>query len=121
VVISPLSHGGGFNVDPFASNHTPPVPSSEEQFKMEADFFDRVLGNDKPEPVESSIQYYTMGEGRWHTTKIWPPEGLSAERLYSWGTQHPDRGGTLCAGLAIERHLATKEHTGVLDKQGRVL
>jgi hypothetical protein len=82
VVIGPLSHGGDYDVDPFASNHTPPVPSTEEQFKMEADFFDRVLRNDTPEPIESSIQYYTMGEGRWHTTKIWPPPGLSADRLY---------------------------------------
>ena len=82
VVIGPLSHGGGFNVDPFAPSHTPPVPSTEEQFKMEADFFDRVLRNDTPEPVESSVQYYTMGEGRWHTTKTWPPTGSSAERLY---------------------------------------
>jgi putative CocE/NonD family hydrolase len=81
VIIGPLSHGGGFNVDPFASNHTPPVPSTEEQLKMQADFFDRVLRNDMPE-IESSIQYYTMGEGRWHTTKVWPPAGLSPERLY---------------------------------------
>jgi putative CocE/NonD family hydrolase len=82
VIIGPLSHGGDYDVDPFASNHTPPVPSTEEQFKMEADFFDRVLQNDRPEPIESSVQYYTMGEGRWHTTKTWPPEGFSAERLY---------------------------------------
>jgi len=82
VIIGPLSHGGDFNVDPFASNHTPPVPSTEEQFKMEADFFDRVLRNDTPEPIESLIQYYTMGEGQWHTTKTWPPAGLSVERLY---------------------------------------
>jgi uncharacterized protein len=73
VVIGPLSHGGGFNVDPFASNHARPVPPTEEQFKMEADFFDRALRNNPPEPIESSIQYYTMGE---------PPAGLSAERLY---------------------------------------
>jgi putative CocE/NonD family hydrolase len=82
VVIGPLSHGGDFNVDPFASNHTPPIPSTEEQFKIEADFFDRVLRNETAEPIESSIHYYTMGEGRWHTTKAWPPAGLSAERLY---------------------------------------
>ncbi len=82
VIIAPLSHGGDYNVDPFASNHTPPVPSTEEQFKMEADFFDRVLRNERPEPIESSVQYYTMGEGRWHTTKTWPPEGFSTERLY---------------------------------------
>ena len=82
VVIGPLSHGGGFNVDPFVSNHTPPVPSTAEQFKMEADFFDRVLRNDVPPAIESSIQYYTMGEGQWHTATTWPPQGLSTERLY---------------------------------------
>jgi putative CocE/NonD family hydrolase len=82
LVIGPLSHGGDFNADPFASNHTPPAPPSEEQHKMEADFFDRVLRDGTPETVESSIHYYTMGEGRWHTTKTWPPEGLSTERLY---------------------------------------
>jgi putative CocE/NonD family hydrolase len=82
VVIGPLSHGGDFNVDPFGSKHTPSAPPTEEQFKMEADFFDRVLRNEKPETVESSIQYYTMGEGQWHIAKTWPPAGLSAERLY---------------------------------------
>ncbi|MGA9308571.1 MAG: CocE/NonD family hydrolase, partial [Candidatus Sulfotelmatobacter sp.] len=81
-VIGPLSHGGDFNVDPFASNHSPAAPPSEEQFKMEADFFDRMLRNPTAEPVESSIQYYTMGQAQWHTTKVWPPAGLSAERLY---------------------------------------
>ena len=81
VVIGPLSHGGGFNVDPFASTHTPPVPTTEEQLKMEADFFDRALRNPIPESIESSIQYYTMGEGRWHATTIWPPPGVSTERL----------------------------------------
>lgn len=49
---------------------------------MEADFFDRVLRKDRPETIESSIQYYTMGQGEWHTTAIWPPPGLSTERLY---------------------------------------
>lgn len=82
VVIGPLSHGGSFNVDPFVTEHAQPTPSSEEQFKMQADFFDRVLRNDTPENIESSIQYYTMGEGRWHTTKTWPPTGISAERIY---------------------------------------
>jgi uncharacterized protein len=82
VVIGPLSHGGDFNVDPFASKHKPPMPPSEEQFRMEADFFDRLLRNDTRETTESSIQYYTMGEGQWHTTKTWPPAGLSAEHLY---------------------------------------
>lgn len=82
VIIGPLSHGGGFNVDPFAASHTPPIPSTEEQLKMEADFFDRVLRNNTPKVIESSIQYYTMGEAQWHMTKTWPPEGVSTQRLY---------------------------------------
>jgi uncharacterized protein len=82
VVIGPLSHGGSFNVDPFAEKHLPPMPTEGEQFKMEADFFEQALRGETPAKIESSIHYYTMGEGNWHTTKIWPPEGLSSERLY---------------------------------------
>ncbi len=82
LVIGPLSHGGSFNVDPFAAEHTPPAPPREEQFKMEADFFDRTLRGDRQEKIESSIQFYTMGEGAWHTTRVWPPMGMSSERLY---------------------------------------
>jgi uncharacterized protein len=82
VIIGPLSHGGGFNVDPFAAKHSPPEPTIEEQLRMEADFFDRTLRSDAPEPIESSIQYYTMGAARWHTTRVWPPAGIAVERLY---------------------------------------
>jgi hypothetical protein len=82
VVIGPLSHGGSFNVDPFAEKHLPPVPTGEEQLKMEEDFFSQTLSNQTPARIESSIRYYTMGEGKWHITKVWPPEGLSSEKLY---------------------------------------
>ncbi len=82
VVIGALSHGGNFEVDPFAKSHTPPNPTRDQQFKMEADFFDRALRNETPVKIESSIQYYTMGEGKWHTTKTWPPAGIETERLY---------------------------------------
>lgn len=82
VVIGPLSHGGSFNADPFAVSHTPPEPPLPEQYRMEADFFDQVLRHDPPEKIKSTIRYYTMGEGKWHSTKLWPPEGLHTERLY---------------------------------------
>jgi uncharacterized protein len=82
VVIGPLSHGGGFNVDPFASRHTPPEPTVEDQFKMEADFFDETLRADPPAAIQSSVRYYTMGEGQWHTTKFWPPDGVTVQRVY---------------------------------------
>jgi len=82
VVIGPLSHSGSFNADPFTTSHTPPEPPLPEQYRMEADFFDQVLRRDPPDKIESTIRYYTMGEAKWHSTKVWPPEGLHAERLY---------------------------------------
>jgi len=82
LVIGPLSHGGDYNVDPFAANHLPPVPTRQEQLKMEADFFQQVLGGTSPADVPSSIRYYTMGEGAWHTTTVWPPDGISNETLF---------------------------------------
>jgi putative CocE/NonD family hydrolase len=82
LIIGPLSHGGSFNVDPFATSHEPPIPTRQKQSEMEAQFFERVLGPETPNTIESSIQYYTMGAGTWHTTAVWPPEGLKAERLY---------------------------------------
>lgn len=82
VVIGPLSHGGDFKVDPFVAKHKPPAPTVPGQFKMEADFFDRTLRSGPSSAIESSIQYYTMGEEQWHTTKIWPPAGFSSERWY---------------------------------------
>jgi len=82
VIIGPLSHGGDFNVDPFATAHSPAEPTAERQLAMQADFFDRTLRGEAQQPIESSILYYTMGEAKWHTTKTWPPQGLSIERLY---------------------------------------
>jgi len=82
VIIGPLSHGGDFNVDPFATAHSPAEPTAERQLGMQADFFDRTLRGEAQQPIESSILYYTMGEAKWHTTKTWPPQGLSIERLY---------------------------------------
>lgn len=82
VIIGALSHGGSFDVDPFAKNHLPNVPTETEQFRMEADFFAKTLRDNPPQEIESSVLYYTMGEGKWHTTTTWPPQGMSSARLY---------------------------------------
>jgi putative CocE/NonD family hydrolase len=87
VVIGPLSHGGDFRVDPFVAKHKPPAPTLHQQSKMEADFFDRSLRSGPSSAIESSIQYYTMGQEQWHTTKTWPPSDFSPERLY-FGNGH---------------------------------
>jgi putative CocE/NonD family hydrolase len=85
LIIGPFAHGLDFNTDPFLtpSQHTPPELTAEQQNQMMADLFDRLLRPEASRPVEFGIHYYTMGEGQWHDTKVWPPQGFgSASRLY---------------------------------------
>jgi len=84
VVIGAFSHGGEFNVDPFLplDKHSPPEPPIEEQYRMQAQFFEHYLRIDHPEPLASSIRYYTMGEGKWHTTSVWPLKDCLMRRYY---------------------------------------
>jgi putative CocE/NonD family hydrolase len=85
VIIGPFSHGLDFNADPFLTpaQHSPPEPTVEQQNRMMADFFDRLLRSDASTAIESGIHYYTMGEGQWHDTKVWPPQGFDrASRFY---------------------------------------
>jgi putative CocE/NonD family hydrolase len=85
LIMGPFSHGLDFNADPFLTpaQHSPPEPTVEQQNRMMADFFDRLLRPDVSSPIASGIRYYTMGEGQWHDTKVWPPLGFErASRLY---------------------------------------
>jgi hypothetical protein len=87
LVIGAYSHGGVYNVDPFLplDKHTPLDPPFEERDRIEAGFFDHFLREDHPEPFASSVRYYTMGEGEWHTSAVWPPAGLTTRRYYLVG------------------------------------
>jgi putative CocE/NonD family hydrolase len=85
VIIGPFSHGLDFNADPFLTpaQHSPPEPTVEQQNRMMADFFDRLLRSDASTSIEPGVRYYTMGEGKWHDTKVWPPRGFErASRFY---------------------------------------
>jgi uncharacterized protein len=115
VVIGAFSHGGEFNVDPFLplDRHSPPDPPMEEQYRMQAQFFEHFLRADHPEPLISSIRYYTMGEGKWHTTSVWPPQDCLNRRYYFngnhlLGSEHdPTAGEQEQRSLTIERPSAT--------------
>jgi hypothetical protein len=85
LIIGAFSHDLTFDTDPFyaAEIRSPPDPKVEEQYRVMADFFDRTLRSDRPEPIGPGIRYYTMGEQQWHETKLWPPPGFeSRTRLY---------------------------------------
>ena len=82
IFIGAWSHGAGFNADPFAA--AGPVQPGQLQQRLEAlRFFDHYL-KDSPETgtAERQLSYYTIGEGRWHSTDVWPPKGLRQVRYY---------------------------------------
>jgi uncharacterized protein len=82
IFIGAWSHGAGFNADPFASPG--PAQPSQLQQRLEAlEFFDHYLkdslGTSAP---ERRLNYYTIGEGQWHSTDVWPPKGLRQATYY---------------------------------------
>lgn len=82
VVIGAFTHEGIHGTDPLLNNFDPPNPTQEEQWRVQADFFNGILRREVPARVDSHIDYYTMGEGLWHSTTVWPPAGLQTWRLY---------------------------------------
>ena len=106
LVIGAFPHSGAYNVDPFLplDNHTPPNPPLEERDRIEAEFFDHFLRADHPEPFASSVRYYTMGEGEWHTSAVWPPAGLTMRRYYLVG-------GAGSVSVGVGRHNAEEERS----------
>ena len=111
VVIGAFSHGGEFNVDPFLplDKHSPPDPPIEEQYRMQAQFFEHYLRTDHPEPLASSIRYYTMGEGKWRTTSVWPPQDCTVRRYYFAGDSLPSSARDPRTGEQEERSLTTEQ------------
>jgi putative CocE/NonD family hydrolase len=87
LVIGAWSHGGEDDVDPFQPRHTFPDPKFDQQFADLAAFFDRHLGETNASAPANSIRYYTMNEGRWRTTDVWPPAEMKAQRWYL-GSDH---------------------------------
>jgi putative CocE/NonD family hydrolase len=82
VIIGSYTHGGGHGTDPLLGNFDPPNPPPTEQWRIQADFLDGLLRRPVPTKIDSRIEYYTMGEGNWHTTTVWPPVDLKTQRFY---------------------------------------
>ncbi|MFN8529125.1 MAG: CocE/NonD family hydrolase [Anaerolineae bacterium] len=84
VVLTPFSHGGTDDANPFNAVDTPVSPSSEEQFMQRLAYFDAVLKNGES-LTERSITYYTFGADTWTTTDIWPPAGFETPTRWYFG------------------------------------
>ncbi len=83
VVIGPWSHGGDHHASPYLPADTPTDPSMERQWLDCVKFFDYYLKDiDNGMMSEKVLIYYTMGEEKWKSTTVWPPEGSVTRRWY---------------------------------------
>lgn len=81
-VIGPWNHGGGRHASPYVPPDTPAVPSLTGQMLECLRFFDYHLKNIDNKVPHKVLIYYTMGEEKWKTTKVWPPVGSTTQRWY---------------------------------------
>lgn len=78
LMIGPWEHGATYNCSPYARN--------ESKFDMMSElirFFDHNLkGWDSGIEKEKPVHYFTMGEGKWKSSDVWPPENANMTPLY---------------------------------------
>jgi putative CocE/NonD family hydrolase len=82
VIIGPWSHGAEFDSDPFLPPETAVQPNLFEQASLMLAFFDNFLKEEGDSSLDKEIIYYTLGEGQWKTTPVWPPKGFSSQKWY---------------------------------------
>lgn len=81
LTIGPWNHGGSHFVDPLR-----PRLGAEPHVHVELRAMLRSIGRRLATPESSppvhALRYYTLGEGRWHSSKSWPPRGVSTVPVY---------------------------------------
>lgn len=83
LVIGPWSHGGWHFYDPLISKSVSKRELDEIQAQEVIAFFDsRLRGNKSSANTGKVIRYYTMGEGKWKSTNVWPVEGFETTVFY---------------------------------------
>jgi uncharacterized protein len=81
VYVGAWSHGGEYDTDPFLDADMPASPSYAEQVATTISVFDAYMKAEAT-AIERVINYYTLGEGEWRTTSVWPPEGVVETPFY---------------------------------------
>ena len=89
VILGPWNHNGDFRVDPFIQGDgtEPEIIVLETMFGLRLKSFDVML---KPSSLIDEdadeqfgvVEYYTLGENRWKTTRQWPLPQTKIQRLY---------------------------------------
>jgi putative CocE/NonD family hydrolase len=94
-VIGAWSHGGPHDADPFNPVDAEANPPFDAQSLDDLCFFDRFVRGRRNGIETGTLRYYTMGEGRWKTTRKWPLPETREERWYlrAGGELGPERPG----------------------------
>ncbi|MDX2238696.1 MAG: CocE/NonD family hydrolase [Hyphomonadaceae bacterium] len=80
ILIGPWTHGATARADVFDDARQPVVPSPAAQRALILRYIaDAAAG--RPGPGRCVI-YYTMGEGAWRRTRVWPPRTVSPQTLF---------------------------------------
>jgi uncharacterized protein len=82
LIIGPWSHGAGHHASPFLPPNTPTDPGSPVQIREVMCFFDLYLKGDAKAPGGKELIYYTLGEEKWKTTRVWPLPEAKMRRWY---------------------------------------
>lgn len=89
LILGPWNHSGNSRVDPFIEGDGAETEAiaPEFAFGLTVKYFDAVFKHD---PLSDSdfqeqfgiVEYYTLGENRWKTTRQWPLPQTRIQRLY---------------------------------------
>lgn len=111
LILGPWSHGGHWHIEP----HRDPAKSRFDHEGELLRFFDHHLRDrDSGIGAEDRVHYYTMGEGRWKSSRSWPPPAeprtyyLATERLLS--TEPPETDSSVDE-YAVDPTVGTGEHS----------
>jgi len=91
VILGPWNHTGDFRADPFqpGDGTQPKTIPMDDVFELIVNSLDATFKND-PHPLGDTptdeqfgvVEYYTLGENQWKTTKEWPLPTTHMQRLY---------------------------------------
>ena len=89
VILGPWNHSGYFRADPLlqADGSEPEIISQDTVFGLTVKSFDAIFKqpisiNKDTDNQFGVVEYYTLGENRWKTTRQWPLPQTKIQRLY---------------------------------------
>ena len=105
VVIGPWGHGAEYTFDPFHPDQQDSLSFEAEMTEL-INFFNPYMKDSIPPAPAHIIHYYTMNEGIWKTTDVWPPETVAADTFYLSGgnslTANPPQGAEGADSYAVD-------------------